>query len=699
MRLPWRRRNELSLGIEGISGGSRVGQGAFGVVYRARQESLGRVVAVKVLNTPDLDAEARRRFEQECRALGALSAHPNIVAVYDSGLSASGHPYLVMDYLSGGTLTEHLRTRGPLPWPEVADMGVKLAGALAAAHAAGVLHRDVKPDNVLISAYGEPQLADFGVARIQGEAPSRTGMITGSLAQVAPEVLSGQPASEASDVYSLASTMYQLLAGRPPFVRDGEESLQPLIARILGEDPADLRGDGVPGVTWEALRAGLAKDPSSRTPTALAFGEALRAAQRAAGLEPTPLVGPVGGEVVGSPAGVDPTGTAIVRWRAKPPSAAPAAASRRPPKRRFVAVALALSLLVASVVVGLTKLPSLQASQGRKHQRPGPAAAGPGPTTTVTSSAAPEVASSSSPPASSQTRPVAGHAPQGHVAPPLAPSTPVPPRPMVASPAPVPASATPTPPPPQNQPRMLFQSFWRSNQGWSRVVQFKADGKPAWPGASEGWSGPIGIAEFPGHGEMQALSTLVFPNGKAFQQCYWRGDQRFCRQVDFNVDGSPRWPGASQGWSPPLDLAGSGLPGVGAVRATNTIVYPNGRTFQECYRRSSQGFCRQVNFRADGTPDWPSLSQGWSGPLGTEPLPGTGDVQAATSLMHLDGKAFTQSLWRGNQGFWRDVMFKPEGSPDWAHAPTWAGTTEIAQLPGAGPMQAANILVYAPPRP
>jgi len=104
---------------------------------------------------------------------------------------------------------------------------VKLAGALAAAHAAGVLHRDVKPDNVLISAYGEPQLADFGVARIQGEAPSRSGMITGSLAQVAPEVLSGQPASEASDVYSLASTLYQLIAGRPPFVRDGEESLHP----------------------------------------------------------------------------------------------------------------------------------------------------------------------------------------------------------------------------------------------------------------------------------------------------------------------------------------------------------------------------------------------------------------------------------------------------------------------------------------
>jgi serine/threonine protein kinase len=96
MRLPWSRRSGPSLGIDGISGGSRVGRGAFGVVYRARQDSLGRVVAVKILDTPELDAEARRRFGQECRALGALSAHPNIVAVYDSGLSAEGRPPLAM---------------------------------------------------------------------------------------------------------------------------------------------------------------------------------------------------------------------------------------------------------------------------------------------------------------------------------------------------------------------------------------------------------------------------------------------------------------------------------------------------------------------------------------------------------------------------------------------------------------------------
>jgi serine/threonine protein kinase len=112
----------------------------------------------------------------------------------------------------------------------VASLGV----GVPAAHAAGVLHRDVNRENVLISAYRERQLADFGVARIQGEAPSRSGMITGSLADVASEVLSGQLASAASDVYSVASTLYQLLAGRPAFVRDGEESLHPLIARILG---------------------------------------------------------------------------------------------------------------------------------------------------------------------------------------------------------------------------------------------------------------------------------------------------------------------------------------------------------------------------------------------------------------------------------------------------------------------------------
>ncbi|MGH2770694.1 MAG: protein kinase domain-containing protein [Actinomycetota bacterium] len=297
----------VDLGIEGISEATQVGRGGFGVVYRARQEALGRTVAVKILSVAVLDQESSRRFERECRALGTLSGHPNIVGLYTSGLSATGHPYLVMDYLPGGSLADRIKREKPLPWTEVAEMGIKLAGALAAAHAAGVLHRDLKPENVLISAYGEPQLVDFGVARMRGDAATRTGLVTGTLTHAAPEVLAGKSASEASDVYSLASTLYALAAGRAAFARLGDETFHPLLTRILSEEPPDLRSMGVPGPFWEALNAAMAKDPGQRTLTASAFGEALRDSREVVGLKPVPGGGPRSGKPPTSPASIGST--------------------------------------------------------------------------------------------------------------------------------------------------------------------------------------------------------------------------------------------------------------------------------------------------------------------------------------------------------------------------------------------------------
>ncbi len=314
----------VDLGIEGISEATQVGRGGFGVVYRARQEALGRTVAVKILSVAVLDEDSRRRFDHECRALGTLSGHPNIVALYTSGVSAAGHPYLVMDYLPGGSLADRIKREKPLSWTEVAGMGVKLAGALAAAHAAGVLHRDLKPENVLISAYGEPQLVDFGVARMQGDAATRTGLVTGTLAHAAPEVLAGKSASEASDVYSLASTLYALVAGHAAFARPGDETIHPLLTRILSEEPPDLRSRGVPGPFWEALNAALAKDPAARTLTASAFGRALGDAQEVVDLRSVPWVGPESGETPASPASL---GSALASGRPlqhpSPPQAEP----------------------------------------------------------------------------------------------------------------------------------------------------------------------------------------------------------------------------------------------------------------------------------------------------------------------------------------------------------------------------------------
>jgi serine/threonine-protein kinase PknK len=279
--------SEPDLGIPGISEATQVGQGSSGVVYRARQDAGGRTVAVKALFVSELGDEDGRRFERECRALGALAGHSHIVAIFESGMSAQGRPYLVMDYLPGGTLAQRLQREGPLSWETVAEIGVKLAGALASAHDGSVLHRDIKPENVLFSAYDEPQLVDFGIARLRAGSRSRPAVINASLAHAAPEVLAGEAAVTASDVYALASTLYALLAGHPPFARARDETFHPMLTRMLTEEPLDLGGAGVPDAMCRALGAALVKEPTERTPTARALADALQEAQRAGGVPQT----------------------------------------------------------------------------------------------------------------------------------------------------------------------------------------------------------------------------------------------------------------------------------------------------------------------------------------------------------------------------------------------------------------------------
>ncbi|WP_345386970.1 serine/threonine-protein kinase [Nonomuraea salmonea] len=143
-----------------------MGQGGFAVVYRAHQERLDRVVALKVLSVDRVDQRTMRRFQRELQLTGRLTGHPNVVTVFDTGMTGSGKPYIAMDFFEHGSLRDRVRNEGPLPVPDVLRAGVKLAGALAAVHEAGVLHGDIKPQNILISRYGEPAIADFGVARV-----------------------------------------------------------------------------------------------------------------------------------------------------------------------------------------------------------------------------------------------------------------------------------------------------------------------------------------------------------------------------------------------------------------------------------------------------------------------------------------------------------------------------------------------------
>lgn len=355
-----RTSSRIDLGVAGLSDPILIGQGGFGAVYRAEQPALGRTVAVKVLSAPGFDDRTRVRFERECMAVGALSGHPHIVTVYDSGINSWGRPFIVMDFMSRGSIADRIALDGPIAWPEAVDMGVKLCGAVATAHAAGILHRDVKPQNVLVSAYGEPKLGDFGISSIGGEQTS-SGTVTASLEHAAPELLDGAPATVASDVYALASTMFTMIAGHSPFAREPEETIQSLIARVVGEPVPDLRPRGVPGALCDVLERALAKDPANRIASCSELGATLRGVQELQGLTPTPVIETetVGGfEVLdrfvpGGSGHTAPTRTRVRNAYVAPtPPVPPVPLWRRPV---FVATAAFVLLAVAAGAFALTR--------------------------------------------------------------------------------------------------------------------------------------------------------------------------------------------------------------------------------------------------------------------------------------------------------------------------------------------------------
>jgi serine/threonine protein kinase len=274
--------------LDGFEDFVEIGRGGFGVVYRARQPALNRFVAIKFL-AMSLNTSGRERLSREAQAMGALSGHPNIVPVVDVGIPVDGEPYLVMPYFAKGSLAGRLASSGTLPWLEVVRIGVKLAGALESAHRLGMLHRDVKPGNILISDYGEPQLADFGLARVAGSFETTTRHITASVAHAAPEILEGRAPSAAADIYSLASTLYTLAAGTPAFTVADDESLVSLYVRIASAPVPDLRRVGVPEPLCSVLEAAMSKRPEERPASAAAFGRLLQDVEASAGRAVTEL--------------------------------------------------------------------------------------------------------------------------------------------------------------------------------------------------------------------------------------------------------------------------------------------------------------------------------------------------------------------------------------------------------------------------
>ncbi|RZL77835.1 MAG: protein kinase [Rhodococcus sp. (in: high G+C Gram-positive bacteria)] len=265
------------LAAAGFEDAQEIGRGGFGVVYRCTQVSLDRTVAVKVL-TADLDEQNRARFLREQRAAGRLTGHPNIVNVLHVDTTANGRPFIVMPYLAQGSLGVRIQRDGPLPLDEALRLGVKMAGALETAHRFGILHRDVKPGNILFTDYGEPALTDFGIAHFAGGFETTSGIVTGSPAFTAPEVVAGKPPSPAADVYGLGATLFAALTGRAAFERRSGEQLMAQLLRITAEPAPDPREHGLDEDISTIIDGAMSSDPQNR-PTTVELGQQLEASQ------------------------------------------------------------------------------------------------------------------------------------------------------------------------------------------------------------------------------------------------------------------------------------------------------------------------------------------------------------------------------------------------------------------------------------
>jgi serine/threonine protein kinase len=232
-----------------------LGHGAMSTVDLARDLELDREVALKRLaENLSRDDELRARFQREAR-LAARLAHPNVVRIYDVGEDEDGRPFIAMEYVEGETLAELVARRGPLPAQEVTQLGVQIARALAAAHEAGLVHRDVKPQNLLLQNDGVLKLGDFGVAfGLEGTRLTMAGTVLGTAAYLAPEQARGEEVTAAADVYGAGAVLYELLTGRPPrnasslaelaepasiaAPRDAPPELAGIVLRCLAAEPA-----------------------------------------------------------------------------------------------------------------------------------------------------------------------------------------------------------------------------------------------------------------------------------------------------------------------------------------------------------------------------------------------------------------------------------------------------------------------------
>jgi hypothetical protein len=342
---------------------AEVGRGTMGIVYRAKDTLLGRAVALKTVGSFAAAAEDagsfERRFLNEARAAAALS-HPNIVAVHDFGTDpATGTLFIALEFLHGETL-EAVSRRGPVEWPQACRILARVARALHAAHASGIVHRDVKPANIMLLPSGEPKVMDFGIAKVPASELTRAGEVFGTPSNMSPEQALGDALDGRSDLFSLGTVLYQLLTGRRAFTG---ENLPKILAAVVNQEPAPPSASAAvpPGVD-QVVAMALAKSPKDRYQTGAAMAEDLedavagRAPRHASAARTLSADDPLAGLLDAPEAEV---ATIAVGRRPAPPRAAPAPL---PPAWRRFAVPVALAAALLLIVVAGWRRPAERAA-------------------------------------------------------------------------------------------------------------------------------------------------------------------------------------------------------------------------------------------------------------------------------------------------------------------------------------------------
>ncbi|HEU0205609.1 MAG TPA: serine/threonine-protein kinase [Pseudolysinimonas sp.] len=361
--------------IDGYVVDRLIGSGGFSDVFLYEQQLPRRKVAVKVLLSHDLTPSARAAFTTEADLMARLSTHPYIVTIYQAGVARDGRPYLVMEYCSRPSLSERYK-RQPLSVVDALRTGIRLSGAVATAHAAGILHRDIKPANVLTNDYGWPALTDFGIASDFAEGgglPALDGTAGGSDAEASigmsvpwspPESFDDVPTPDVrSDIFSLAATIHTVLAGRTPFeVPGGPNGTLDLVARIERGEVTPLQRDDVPPALSAVLAKGMAPRRENRYATVIEFARALQRIELELGYAPTTIEVPVTDEepTAQHDGGDETRVRSVQEVQAQPiatagpvPGARPAAEAFAPASRRRILITAVIGALAGLAILAI----------------------------------------------------------------------------------------------------------------------------------------------------------------------------------------------------------------------------------------------------------------------------------------------------------------------------------------------------------